>query len=187
MMPVIIRRWKKLCLFIVSLVIFLGLFVFLDRAMLPASRMRSNAIQVVVLSSYRVLQKHLANYGEGIPSHLSPTQVSPGEYCLRSGSLSIYYYPNAWDKSGYILLKYKHGNFYYLVFGNGATATVTHWSDRSNDPNVKPSLLSPTNASKYIFGNLWFICISAIIIAYYRTCFVYEKRKKTEPPKIQQP
>jgi len=169
-----IKSINKIKVFLISFVLFLLLFVILDFAVLMLSRMHDGAIGVTLLSKYGLLQKSIAETGKLVPKEFSPVRISQGEYYLTTEY--TYYYPDAWDKPGRILLKQKRDNFYYLIFGDKTMATVTYWSYKGDDPNVKPDYLQPTKASKYMFGNFWVIPLGAIIIAV--TLFFVKKETK---------
>lgn len=165
---------KRVKVFLISFVLFLIIFIIFDSALLLLSRMRENAISVFQLSIYKQLKDHIAETGEPVPIALSPIRISEEEYYLKAAD--TYYYPDAWNKPERILLKHRCGNFYYLLFGNRTMATVTHWFYYGHEPNVKPYLLGPTGASKYMFGNLWFIPLGAIVIAI--TILLIKKEEK---------
>jgi hypothetical protein len=155
---------KAVKVFLLGFVTFLFLVVIFDATFLLLSRMRESSIVVLQLSVRKALEEHTPTVDEPIPARFLPAQTSEGEYYLKA--VDIYYYPNAWDCPSCILLKQRVGGFYYLIFGDGAMATVTHWSRFSKDsPVMKPDLIGPTSASKYIFGNFWFIPLGALIIA----------------------
>lgn len=165
---------KRLKVFVVSFVLFLIIFIIIDDAVLVLLRMQENGVLSVQYSTYGVLKKDIATSGEIVPTQFSPIRISEKEYYIKSNR--TYYYPDAWNKPGRILLKRRCGNFYYLTFGDGTIATVTYWSSYTvDDPNVRPDLLGPTTASKYMFGNFWFIPLGGITIAI--TLFLMKREK----------
>jgi len=168
------RRVKA---FLLSFVVFLIIFVILDCAVLVVSRMRESAIRVFQLVVVKALKDHIPTPGEPVPTRFSPVAISEKEYYLEDKN--TYYYPDAWDKPGRILLKRRCGGFYYLILGDGTMATVTYWSYQGDNPNVKPDYIQPTGASKYMFGNFWFICVSALIIAVTISLIKKEEKAKT--------
>jgi phosphotransferase system glucose/maltose/N-acetylglucosamine-specific IIC component len=141
--------------------------------------MKANAIEVVQANLYATLKKDIGNRIDSIPDYLLSVSSGKGEYYLKRES--TYYYPEAWNKPGLILLKRKVGNFYYVTFGDGTRSIVAYWSFQGNDESMKSGHISPTHGCKYMFGNFWFIPLGAITIAI--TLFLTkreEKRKKIE-------
>lgn len=154
---------KKVEVFLLSFVLFLIIFAVIDGVVSLFCLMTDNGILSVQYSTYGVLKKDVATSGKIEPTKFSPKRISEKEYYLKRAN--TYYYPHAWDKPGRILLKRKCGNFYYLTFGDGTRAAVTHWRYQGDDPNVKPVSLSHTPAVKCMYGNSPLIFMCAIISA----------------------
>ena len=156
------KNLKTIKVFAMSFVLFLIIFSVLDYATLIVSRIRESAISINQMSIHRTLKEEVATSGEMVSKVFSTLSVGEGEYYYKGEN--TYYYPDAWNKPGRILLKRRCEDFYHIILGDGTIATVTFWYKRRDDPNVKSDYLH-TDASKYMFGNFWVIPLGAMTIA----------------------
>ena len=163
-MKVTAKKTIKIKVFLIPFILFMILFFVSDLSITILSRMRHGSSHVVILGTYKYLKDNGVPAGKPIPKSLSPVRIKRKEYYLEK--IETFYYPEAWDKPGRILLKRKVGNFYTLLYGDGVISTVTYWySSDSKYPNLKADSIR-TDATKYMFGNFWLIPLVGIIILF---------------------
>ena len=128
--------------------------------------MQTDSAIVWLLSTYRMLESNRTTDYKSLPESLRPIRISDGEYYIKSRK--TYYYPDAWNKPGRILLRLKNGGFYFVILGDKTRGTVVTWSRYAvGDPNTtQQDYLSPTYAIKSMIGSsIWVIPLGAIAIA----------------------
>lgn len=159
-----IKILRNLKTFLIRFVLFLAAFIVVDSTILVLSRVRCNSLSVMFLDDYNYLKSHISSVPDGIPqTQFSPVRVGVKQYYLKK--IDTYYYPDAWNKPGRILLKRRFGNLYYVIFGDGTLSVLVHWSCREGKAINETDYLSLTNGSKCIFDSFSISCFYALIAA----------------------
>ena len=122
--------------------------------------------------------EHRRTSTDSLPQRLQVTPIGEKEYYFND--MDTYYYPDAWDKPGHILLKRRWRNFYYVIFGDGTDAALTHWHYRGGHPIPEPRYIQTTVAEKYGYGTLWVIPLGAVAVA--ATLALQRKADRKESP-----
>ena len=179
------RNIKRLKWFAMSFIGFVVVFGALHCGVALLARMRQSGVMVYLLSIHRLLERDVETSGKPEPTRFSPVRRSKQEYYLKDAD--TYYYPQAWNKPGRILLTHRCGAVEYVIFGDGSRAGMTYWSTKSKDTTntrVEPTRFHARGLPFCMFGNFWFIyftgAIVAIAISWARW---HERDEKTESAK----
>ena len=110
------RNIKRLKWFVMSFIVFVVVFGALHCGVALLARMRQSGVMVYLLSIHRLLERDVETSGKPEPTRFSPVRRSKQEYYLKDAD--TYYYPQAWNKPGRILLTHRCGAVEYVIFGH---------------------------------------------------------------------
>jgi hypothetical protein len=149
---------RGITVFLLSFAAFVIVFAVVSTFMKALCLCRANAIWAVQISCHHLLGMHRS--GTAAAPEMELVRVDADEYYLKD--FDSYYYPENWDKPGRVLLRHKWRNFYFVTFGDGSRAAVTHF--HFSDPNVEPRYFQ-TLGERYNYGYLWVVGLGAVTIA----------------------
>jgi hypothetical protein len=168
---------KSLTIILISLLVYLPITFVINAFFRLMNYNNERALLAAYYSMYYQIKKSAEDTGQ-IPKTISDL---PG-----GGKFVHYYNPDAWRKSGRILLWYQLGYSYGVTFGDGNQAILIYWKkrpfweetlDKSDIAELRPRSL-PTSKTNVITSG---------VIAILVTCFVSNKflsgSKKAVVPK----
>ena len=149
---------RSITVFLLSFAVFLIVFVVVSTLIKALCLYRANGIRAWQAYCHHVVDMHRS--GRGPAPEMDLVRVDANEYYLKD--FETHYYPENWDRPGRVLLRHKWRNFYFVTFGDGSRAAVTHFTCR--DPNAE-RVYFRTLGEKYNYGYSWVIGLGAVTIA----------------------